>query len=111
MDLVAGMTVSADIASGTVSLPPVRIEQTIEITAAGYSPPAIAVPAGKPFRVTFIRRDDKTCGTEVIFPDLGIRKALPLNQPVTIDFPAQPAGKELNFTCPMNMLNGRAVAR
>jgi RND family efflux transporter MFP subunit len=86
-------------------------DQTIEITAAGYVPPSINIPVGKPFRVTFIRRDDKTCGTEVIFPDLGIRKTLPLNQPVTIDLPAQPAGKELNFTCPMNMLKGKAVAR
>ncbi len=86
-------------------------DQTIEITAAGYNPPSIIVPVGKPFSVTFIRRDDKSCGTEVIFPDLGIHKSLPLNQPVKIDFPAQLAGKELNFTCPMNMLNGKAVAR
>lgn len=86
-------------------------DQTIEITSAGYIPPSISIPAGKPFRVTFIRRDDKSCGTEVIFADLGIRKTLPLNQPVTIDFAAQPAGKELNFTCPMNMLKGKAVAR
>ncbi len=76
-----------------------------------YNPPSIIVPVGKPFSVTFIRRDDKSCGTEVIFPDLGIHKSLPLNQPVKIDFPAQLAGKELNFTCPMNMLNGKAVAR
>ncbi len=88
-----------------------KVDQTVEITAAGYSPQSISVPAGKAFKVTFIRRDDKTCGTEVIFPDLGIRKALPLNQPVVVDIPAQPAGKELNFTCPMNMLNGKAVAK
>ena len=44
-------------------------------------------------------------------PDLGIRKTLPLNKAVTIDLPAQPAGKELRFTCPMNMLKGTAVAK
>jgi RND family efflux transporter MFP subunit len=85
--------------------------QTVEITEAGYSPPSISVPANKPFKVTFIRRASESCGTEVIFPDLGIRKTLPLNQPVTIDIPAQPGGKELRFTCPMNMLKGKAVAR
>ncbi len=106
LGLTAGMRVSS------VSEPTVETgDQTIEITAAGYSPPSISVPANRAFRVTFIRRDDKTCGTEVIFPDLGIRKVLPLNQPVTIEIPAQPAGKELNFTCPMNMLKGKAVAR
>lgn len=86
-------------------------ELTIQITESGYDPPSITLPAGKPAKVTFIRRDDKTCGTEVIFPDLGIKKALPLNQPVVVDIPAQAAGKALNFTCPMNMLKGKAVAR
>ncbi|HVT14257.1 MAG TPA: efflux RND transporter periplasmic adaptor subunit [Fimbriimonadaceae bacterium] len=106
--LTAGTSVAAVMeATGA----PALSEQTIEITAAGYNPPSINVPAGKAFRVTFIRRDDKTCGTEVIFPDLRIRKTLPLNQPVTIEIPPQPAGKELNFTCPMNMLKGQAVAK
>lgn len=85
--------------------------QTIEITAAGYSPQAIDIPAGKAFKVTFIRRDDKTCGTEVIFLEVGIRRTLPLNVPVVIDFPPQPTGRVLNFTCPMNMLNGKAVSK
>ena len=85
--------------------------QTIEITAAGYSPQAIDIPAGKAFKVTFIRRDDKTCGTEVIFPEVGIRRTVPLNVPVVIDFPPQPTGRVLNFTCPMNMLNGKAVSK
>lgn len=85
--------------------------QTVEITGSGYNPPSISVPAGKAFKVTFIRRSSAACSPEVIFPDLGIRKALPIDQPVTIDIPAQAAGKELNFTCPMNMLKGKAVAR
>lgn len=107
--LTAGSMVTSESAGSAAASS--KSEQTIEITAAGYNPPAILVPAGKAFKVIFIRRDDKTCGTEVIFPDLGIRKALPLNKPVTIEIPAQPAGMELNFTCPMNMLNGKAVAQ
>jgi RND family efflux transporter MFP subunit len=109
--LAAGTMVTSVVSYTASTAEPAKANQTIEITAAGYSPPSISIPSGKPLKLTFIRRDDKTCGTEVIFPDLGIRKALPLNQPVTIDIPAQPAGKELNFTCPMNMLNGKAVAR
>lgn len=85
--------------------------QTIEITEAGYVPPNIKVPANKPFKVTFIRRAAETCGDEVIFPDLNIRKKLPLNEPVTIDLPAMPGGKTLNFACPMNMLKGKAVSQ
>jgi len=109
--LSAGMLVTSAFTETAKVDDAAKAEQTIEITAAGYSPPSIRIPSDKPLKLTFIRRDDKTCGTEVIFPDLGIRKALPLNQPVTIDIPAQPAGKELNFTCPMNMLNGKAVAK
>ncbi len=83
----------------------------IRITAAGYDPPAIQIPVGVAFNITFIRLDDQSCGTEIIFPDLHIREKLPLNKPVVVHIPPQPAGKVLAFTCPMNMLNGKAVAK
>ena len=110
-DLATGTAVTAPAAAEAVDNKSTTDNQTIEITAAGYSPQAINIPAGKAFKVTFIRRDDKTCGTEVIFPEIGIRRALPLNIPVVIDFPPQPLGRVLNFTCPMNMLNGKAVSK
>ncbi|MBI5706446.1 MAG: efflux RND transporter periplasmic adaptor subunit [Armatimonadetes bacterium] len=97
-----------------VSEPSVAIgdqPQVIEITEAGYSPASIAVPADKPFKVIFIRKAAESCGTQVIFPDLGIKRDLPLNQPVTIEIPPQPGGKSLSFTCPMNMLKGKAVVK
>jgi len=87
------------------------LDQTIEITSAGYSPQEIQAPVGKPFRLNFIRRDAQSCGTQVIFKDLGIKRDLPLNQKVTIDIPALKPGQQLSFTCPMNMLNGKAVAQ
>lgn len=107
--LVAGNRVSAgnqSVATASSDRP-----QIVEITNAGYNPPSISIPSGKPFKVTFIRKTDETCGTEIIFPDLGIREPLPLGKPVTISIPAQPAGTQLNFTCPMDMLKGKAVAR
>jgi RND family efflux transporter MFP subunit len=104
-DLASGARVAATEVSGESDG-----DQTIEITDAGYSPPTIKVPGNKPFKVTFIRRAAETCGDEVIFPDLNIRRKLPLNEPVTIDLPAMPPGKALNFACPMNMLKGKAVS-
>lgn len=108
-DLVAGMRVAP--VDDMVGAAPSDVAQIVEITNAGYNPPSISIPAGQPFKLTFIRKTDETCGTEIVFPDLGIRAELPLNKPVTISVPAQPAGKTLNFTCPMDMLRGKAVAR
>jgi RND family efflux transporter MFP subunit len=108
-DLTAGMRVTP--VFDTVATTPSDEAQVVEITNAGYNPPSISIPSGKPFKLTFIRKTDETCGTEIVFPDLGIRAELPLNKPVTISLPAQPAGKQLHFTCPMDMLRGKAVAR
>jgi RND family efflux transporter MFP subunit len=77
---------------------------TISLGEAGYEPARLTLRAGVPARLTFIRTTDKTCGTEISFPSLDITRALPLNQPVVIEF--TPRAGELAFTCGMNMLKG-----
>jgi Cupredoxin-like domain len=52
------------------------------VTETGYEPAKLTVRAGEVARITFVRTTDKTCGTEVVFPSLNIRRALPLNEPV-----------------------------
>ena len=52
----------------------------------GYEPAKVTLRAGTPARITFVRTTDKTCGTEVVFPSLNIKRALPLNEPVVIEF-------------------------
>jgi hypothetical protein len=49
-------------------------------------------------------------GTEVVFPSLNIRRPLPLNHPVVIDFTPRAAG-ELTFVCGTNMLRGTVVVK
>jgi plastocyanin domain-containing protein len=78
------------------------------VTEQGYEPNKLSLRAGVPARVTFVRTTDKTCGTEVVFPSLNIKRALPLNQPVEIDFTATKGG-EITFVCGMNMLKGIVV--
>ena len=76
----------------------------------GYQPARITLRRGVPARITFLRTTDRTCGTEVVFPALDIRRALPLNQPVTIELtPART--EEIAFACGMNMLHGAVVVR
>jgi len=74
----------------------------------GYEPATVSLRAGVPARVTFTRTSDTTCGTEVVFPSLNITRALPLNEPVVIEFTPTKAG-DIAFVCGMGMLKG-AVA-
>jgi plastocyanin domain-containing protein len=65
--------------------------------------------AGVPARVTFRRTAESSCATEVVFPSLGIRRALPLDQPV--DVRLTPTAGEIAFACGMDMFRGTVVAR
>ena len=80
------------------------------VTENGYEPNKLTVRAGVPARITFVRTSDKTCGTEVVFPSLNIRRPLPLNEPVVIEFTPK-SSDEIGFVCGMNMLRGTVVVQ
>jgi membrane fusion protein, heavy metal efflux system len=85
--------------------------QTARITVgdSAFEPSRLQLRAGVPARITFVRTSDKTCGTEVVFPSLKIKRSLPLNEPIVIDI--TPTNGELLFTCGMNMLRGTIVGQ
>lgn len=77
----------------------------------GFSPPSFKLAGGGPGShgtVTFIRTTDKTCATEVVFPDLKLEKKLPLNEVVSVELPTD-APKTLTFQCGMAMYKGAVV--
>ena len=79
----------------------------------GFTPSSLEVPAGGPGShktVTFVRTTDKTCATEVVFPELDIKKPLPLNQAVPIDVPSD-APRSLTFQCGMGMYKGALLVK
>jgi len=80
------------------------------VTEKGYEPGKLTLRAGEPARITFVRTTDKTCGTEVVFPSLNIRRPLPLNEPVVIEFTPKASG-EIGFVCGMNMLRGAVIVQ
>jgi plastocyanin domain-containing protein len=87
----------------------------LRVTAGehGFSPTSMMLPkgaAGSLATVTFVRTTDQTCATEVVFPDLDLKKALPLNTPVTVDVPSD-APRTLSFQCGMGMYKGALVVR
>jgi plastocyanin len=53
----------------------------VVVSEQGYEPAKVTLRAGTPARITFVRTTDKTCGTEVVFPSLNIKRSLPLNEP------------------------------
>jgi hypothetical protein len=83
-------------------------EAKVLVTEQGYEPAKVTIRAGTPVRLIFVRTTDKTCGTEVVFPSLNIRRSLPLNQSVAIEFTPKTSG-EIGFVCGMNMLRGTLV--
>jgi plastocyanin domain-containing protein len=60
--------------------------RTKVLVTEGSDPAKVVLRAGTPARITFVRATDKTCGSRSRFPSLNIRRALPLNQPVAVDF-------------------------
>ena len=76
----------------------------------GYEPARVTLRAGALARITFVRTTDKMCGTEVVFPSLNIKRALPLNEPVVIEFAPAKSG-DIAFACGMNMLHGTVVVQ
>lgn len=82
----------------------------IVVNERGFEPAKVALRPGTPARLTFVRTTDKTCGTEVVFPSLKIKRALPLNEPVQIEFTPTKSG-DIAFACGMNMLRGAVVVQ
>jgi plastocyanin domain-containing protein len=83
---------------------------TVALTERGYEPTSLKLRRGVPAQVTFIRKVSATCGTQIVIVDYDIRRALPLNEPVLVEFTPKKSGT-LAFTCGMGMLRGSLIVR
>lgn len=82
----------------------------ITVDDQGYHPARVALRAGVPARLTFVRTSATTCGTEVVFPSLNLKRTLPLNEPVVLEFTPRLAG-DVAFTCGLAMFKGSAIVQ
>ncbi len=101
--------------ASTESSPPPAAPGELRVVASehGFTPPSLTIAKGAPgsmATVTFLRTTDQTCATEVVFPELDIKKPLPLNQAVAIDVPSD-APRSLTFQCGMGMYKGALLVK
>lgn len=90
--------------------PPGSRVVAVEVNARGYAPDEIAATPGEALHLVFTRTSDEGCGQQLVFPDLDLRRDLPLAEPVAVDVTA-PATGRLGFTCGMDMYRGAVVVR
>lgn len=84
----------------------------IEVLVADgvYTPARIEVPAGRPVRLRFLRKDPSPCAEQVIFDGLDVAATLPMDSPLDITVtPPEPG--VYAFTCQMQMYRGQLIAR
>lgn len=85
----------------------VAVEKQVRIVVGGgYSPEVISVKRGQPVTLNFYRNDPGECQEEVVLPDFGIRKFLPLNETLPVEIKPDKEG-EYTFSCGMNMYHGK----
>jgi plastocyanin domain-containing protein len=91
---------------------PIADGNVVAITATedGFVPNHVAVKRGQKATLRFTRTTDKTCATTVVFPELKLERALPLNQAVDIEVPADKPGT-LGFQCGMGMYKSTVVVQ
>ena len=83
---------------------------TVNLTKKGYEPASFTLRKDLPAKVTFVRKSNTTCGTEIVIQEYGIKRELPLDESVAVEFTPTEAG-EFTFACGMNMLRGKIIVK
>lgn len=83
---------------------------TVRVTAdeKGFKPSSVSFKKGAPATLVFTRTTDDTCATEVVFPDLNVKKELPKGLAVAIAIPTEKE-QTLTFQCGMGMYKSSVV--
>lgn len=83
-------------------------DYSVTVDEDGFHPATIEVPAGTSVTIAFTRATEDGCGHELVLPDLGIRRDLPLNEAVAVNVVTPTSGR-ISFTCGMGMMRGAIV--
>ncbi len=101
---LAGLTTSAD------AVITARREQrvVISVTKNGFEPASVHLKSGQPVRLVVTRTVERTCATDIVVSEFGIKKPLPLNKAVEVRFTPRKAGT-IRYACAMDMVAGSLI--
>jgi plastocyanin domain-containing protein len=83
---------------------------SVTVDTEGFHPNQVSASKGDKLQLQFKRTSDETCAKEVVFPELDIKKPLPLNEVVSIDVPTT-AARTIAFQCGMGMYKSKLVIK
>lgn len=94
-------------AVGLIAAAPASQPRTVvlSVTKEGFVPAEVKVRKGEPLKLVITRTVERTCATEIVLAGTGIRRDLPLNQPVEITLTPDKAGT-MKYACAMGMVGG-----
>ena len=109
---LALMTTLAGVCSSKGAAPVANREQRIVITVTknGFEPASIHLKSGQPVRLVVTRKVERTCATDIVVRDFGIKKPLPLNKPVEVRFTPRKSGN-IRYACAMDMIAGSLIVQ
>lgn len=76
---------------------------------SGFTPSEIEAKPGESLTLRFTRTTQSECVNAVVFPDLKVKKDLPLN--VAVDIPVRVDKDTIKFMCWMGMVHGKVVVK
>lgn len=86
-------------------------KQQVRVTVSGgYTPNTVVLQRGVPAQIVFDRQDPSGCFSQVVFPDFGISRELPMGQQHAIDIDTSQPG-EYPYACGMNMFHGKVIIK
>lgn len=77
----------------------------LSVTKDGFEPSSVTVKAGKPVKLVVTRSVERTCATDIVMKDFGVKQSLPLGTPVTVTVTPKKAG-DYRYACGMDMIAG-----
>lgn len=109
--VVPACTASAEKPAKPAAAPKAEAQRVeIAVTSEGFVPATVQVKAGTPVTLVVTRKVDRTCATDIVIKDFGVKKPLPVNVPVEVTLTPKQAGA-IRYACAMDMIAGELVAR